>query len=343
MSIAVVTDASYRQPTSSQDGADVVIPHIEQRSHRTGRTIGITASVWYLTLAFAATAIAGETASSKRHSLIHRPIAPASPVVAHPETSGLPSRPIVAPTPSVTALSPSLPHHKLMKKPFSPSASNATPPEAIVTPKTSARLASAGSLSPASTAPDNTSKNAPAPVSDRPIVPIAPIAVPPLSMSSIGSAASPGSSRSLAAAAQSTAAANSGQASANLSPSMARLIQLSPGFAALLQPSSPVVASPSNTPPPAAPPSTPPSAASTGSVTLSWSANAENDLAGYKIYFGTSSGNYTSPGSPAVIGKITTYLLTGLQRNTTYFFALSAYDSAGNESALSAEVSRSIL
>ena len=78
-------------------------------------------------------------------------------------------------------------------------------------------------------------------------------------------------------------------------------------------------------------------------MTLSWSANAENDLAGYKIYFGTSSGNYTSPGSPTVIGKVSTYTLTGLQRNTTYFFALSAYDNAGNESALSAETSKSIL
>ena len=94
---------------------------------------------------------------------------------------------------------------------------------------------------------------------------------------------------------------------------------------------------------PSAPSSSPPSVSSTGSVTLSWSANAENDLAGYKIYFGTSSGNYTSPGSPTVIGKVSTYTLTGLQRNTTYFFALSAYDNAGNESALSAEVSRSIL
>jgi chitodextrinase len=44
-----------------------------------------------------------------------------------------------------------------------------------------------------------------------------------------------------------------------------------------------------------------------------------------------------------VIGKVTSYTVTGLQRNTTYFFALSAYDSAGNESALSGEASKSIL
>lgn len=66
-------------------------------------------------------------------------------------------------------------------------------------------------------------------------------------------------------------------------------------------------------------------------------------MAGYKVYFGTSSGQYTVSGSPTVIGKVTSYTVTGLQRNTTYFFALSAYDSAGNESALSGEASKSIL
>lgn len=124
---------------------------------------------------------------------------------------------------------------------------------------------------------------------------------------------------------------------------MSRLVQMSPGLAGLLQPSAPVVTPSSATPPPATPPTTPPPVSSTGSVTLSWSANGENDLAGYKIYLGTSSGNYTASGSPTVIGKVTSYTVTGLQRNTTYFFALSAYDSAGNESALSGEASKSVL
>ncbi|TAK08599.1 MAG: hypothetical protein EPO39_04195, partial [Candidatus Manganitrophaceae bacterium] len=71
-------------------------------------------------------------------------------------------------------------------------------------------------------------------------------------------------------------------------------------------------------------------------ATLTWSANTESDLAGYKIYYGTASRKY----GPAInVGKTTTYLLTGLA-NQTYYFALTAYDTAGNESGYSVEVSR---
>jgi Fibronectin type III domain len=297
-------------------------------------------------MAFMAPALAGETDTPRRHSLIHRPVAPVSPVVAHPESSVPPSQPIAAVTPSVTPPSSLALHHKLMKKPGASAAVAPLVSESTPAPKTSSRLSSAGNL-PATLPPtvsDGISKSLPAPVSDRPIIPIA---TTPLSMSSLGAIATPAASRSLAAAAPSTAAASSGPTSANLSPSMARLMQMAPGFAALLQPSTPivtpVVTPPSSTPPSAAPPSSPPPVSSTGTVTLSWSANSESDLAGYKIYYGTSSGEYTASGSPTVIGKVTGYTVTGLQRNTTYFFALSAYDSAGNESALSAEVSRSIL
>ncbi|MBI3356182.1 MAG: hypothetical protein HY038_05325 [Nitrospirae bacterium] len=57
---------------------------------------------------------------------------------------------------------------------------------------------------------------------------------------------------------------------------------------------------------------------------------------------GTSSGIYNFSGSPFTPGKVTTYTVTNLPRNNTYFFAISAYDSAGNESPLSIEVSKSI-
>jgi hypothetical protein len=77
-------------------------------------------------------------------------------------------------------------------------------------------------------------------------------------------------------------------------------------------------------------------------VTLTWAANSEPDLAGYKIYVGAHSGTYSFPGSPFVTGKITSYTISNLPKGETYYFAISAYDSAGNESALSAEVSRSL-
>jgi Fibronectin type III domain len=293
-------------------------------------------------MAFMAPALAGETEAPRRHSLIQRPIAPASPVAAHPESSVPPSRPVAAATPSVTPPSSLALPHKLLKKPVPPAAVAPLVSESTSAPRISSRLSSAGNL-PVTLPPtvsDSISKSLPASVNDHPIVPIAPV---PLSMSSHGAVATPASSRSLAAAAPSTAAAGSGPTSASLSPSMTRLMQLNPGFAALLQPSTPVVTSPSNTPPSATPPPSPPPVSSTGTVTLSWSANSESDLAGYRIYFGTSSGEYNAPGSPAIIGNLTSYTVAGLQRNTTYFFALSAYDSAGNESPLSVEVSRSIL
>jgi fibronectin type III domain protein len=59
------------------------------------------------------------------------------------------------------------------------------------------------------------------------------------------------------------------------------------------------------------------------------------DLAGYKLYYGESSGKYTTP---IDVGTPTTYTLQGLEVGHTYYIAVSAYDTAGNESALSAEL-----
>jgi hypothetical protein len=71
-------------------------------------------------------------------------------------------------------------------------------------------------------------------------------------------------------------------------------------------------------------------------------ANVEPNLAGYKIYVGTNSGTYSFPGSPFVTGKVTSYPITSLPKGQTYYFAISAYNSAGVESELSAEVSKSL-
>jgi len=82
------------------------------------------------------------------------------------------------------------------------------------------------------------------------------------------------------------------------------------------------------------------SSTTTNSATLTWTANGETDLAGYKIYRATTPGAYG--GAIATLGKTTSYVATNLARNTTYYFAITAYDSAGNESSFSIERSKTI-
>lgn len=88
------------------------------------------------------------------------------------------------------------------------------------------------------------------------------------------------------------------------------------------------------------------SATTAGSATLAWDAPTTNidgtpltDLTGYKIYFGTSSGNYTSV---IDVGNITTYTVSNLSSGT-YYFAVRSYDASGIESDFSNEASKSIL
>ena len=76
-----------------------------------------------------------------------------------------------------------------------------------------------------------------------------------------------------------------------------------------------------------------------GTISLTWSANTESDLAGYKVYVGTQSGVY---GPPITVGNVTAYQLNNLAMNITYFVSITAVDTAGNESLHSAEVSKSI-
>jgi len=70
-------------------------------------------------------------------------------------------------------------------------------------------------------------------------------------------------------------------------------------------------------------------------VTLAWDQNNEADLAGYKVHYGTASGNYQVH---LDAGLNTTYTVTNLPDGVTYFFAVTAYDSSGNESGFSYEV-----
>jgi hypothetical protein len=91
--------------------------------------------------------------------------------------------------------------------------------------------------------------------------------------------------------------------------------------------------------------SAPPPAAS-GSATLSWSPPSQNtdgsqlsDLAGYRIYHGTSAGSLSY--ATQVSANSNSYVYGSLTSGTHYF-AVTAYNTAGVESAMSAVGSKSI-
>jgi len=73
-------------------------------------------------------------------------------------------------------------------------------------------------------------------------------------------------------------------------------------------------------------------------VTLAWNPNSETDLAGYKLYYGNSPRTQAAyPQTVAIQNKTaTTWQLT--LSTGVYYFALTALDSSGNESAYSSEV-----
>lgn len=84
---------------------------------------------------------------------------------------------------------------------------------------------------------------------------------------------------------------------------------------------------------------------SANSVALEWSAPQTNadgspltDLAGYELYFGTSSGSYDRR---IEVGDVQTFTVTGLPSGT-YYFAIRAYDFSGNKSGYSNEMQAAI-
>ncbi len=76
-----------------------------------------------------------------------------------------------------------------------------------------------------------------------------------------------------------------------------------------------------------------------GSLIATWDANTESDLAGYKLYYGTQSNNYTKT---IDVGDTTAYQLDNLTVGETYYFVVTAYDSSDNESVPSTEVSAEV-
>ena len=71
------------------------------------------------------------------------------------------------------------------------------------------------------------------------------------------------------------------------------------------------------------------------SVTLAWDPSPDADITGYRLKYGTSSGSYTQS---LQVGNTTTATVPNLTAGATYFFAVTAFNSASMESAPSNEV-----
>jgi len=84
-----------------------------------------------------------------------------------------------------------------------------------------------------------------------------------------------------------------------------------------------------------------------GSATLSWTVPTTRtdgtpltEIAGFRIYYGTSMEGY--PNMVPVANGLTTYMVTNLTSGTTYHFAATVLDASGVESDLSNPVSATI-
>ena len=71
-------------------------------------------------------------------------------------------------------------------------------------------------------------------------------------------------------------------------------------------------------------------------VTLTWSASTGTNVVGYNIYYGGASGDYTNMINA---GNVTNFTISSLTAGVTYYFAVTAYDGLGQESAYSSEIS----
>ena len=81
------------------------------------------------------------------------------------------------------------------------------------------------------------------------------------------------------------------------------------------------------------------------STTLAWEDSTTNadgtpltDLAGYKVYYGNFSGNYTVS---VDVGNLTGAIISNLESGT-WCFAVTAYDTSGNESEYSDEACKTV-
>ncbi len=71
-------------------------------------------------------------------------------------------------------------------------------------------------------------------------------------------------------------------------------------------------------------------------ASLFWDANPDPSVVGYNIYYGGVSGVYTNMVS---VSSATNTVISGLTEGQTYYFVVTDYDSFGDESPFSNEVS----
>ena len=81
---------------------------------------------------------------------------------------------------------------------------------------------------------------------------------------------------------------------------------------------------------------TTPAVAEAATITLAWDPSPDNNVVGYVIEWGGSSGSYTSRRD---VGNVTSYTTGGLVNGNTYYLIVRAYTADGTESAPSTEVS----
>ncbi len=77
----------------------------------------------------------------------------------------------------------------------------------------------------------------------------------------------------------------------------------------------------------------------TGTLTLAWDPSPDPSVTGYRLYQGGESQIYTNV---VDVGSEDTATIAGLSPDVTYYFAVTAYDTTGLESAFSGEISYTV-
>ena len=81
------------------------------------------------------------------------------------------------------------------------------------------------------------------------------------------------------------------------------------------------------------------SSMATRTVSLAWDPSTGTNVAGYHVYYGVATGAYTNV---VDAGAATNTTILGLEEDTTYFFAATAYDTSALESIFSNEINYTI-